>query len=204
MEERCLSTLDVDVEESVSVDVKVCLRNGTILPLKSPTLLPELSTVASIKACSNEYFMASIEFIGPGEYCPYCNPDQFLDYRDLKLSDCNMTSTRIRTSSASVHNGFTRHHADVRYLRRCSRCPQATVLYVKRKEVEKNGRDGNILQNLEKDKSVDGNNCDLFLTDSPFFTYTFYNCSCSSANDTKIGYDCCWCLFPGFSFVLAA
>jgi hypothetical protein len=132
----------------VSIEVEVRLRSGHTLRMKSPTLLPELSSVASITACSPDYFGASIEFGGAA--CACCSPGMRCADLDLPVAAAPSVSLRASSSSAGCALPSTEQAADLQCLQRCSRCPQATVLYVKKKEAEVWNRESDIFQNVDK------------------------------------------------------
>jgi hypothetical protein len=147
MEERCLTTLDVDQEQSVSIDVQVTMRSGKSLLLKSPTLLPELSTVASITACSKDYFGASIEF--SESLCRRCNPAIGTQRDGSSRSHTCPSTVRMHYVSSTLHDGQT---ANLQRMKRCSRCPNATILYVKKRDASATNRESDIFRNIDDHK----------------------------------------------------
>ena len=147
-----MNTLDVDQEQSVSIDVEVAMRSGKVLRMKSPTLLPELSTVSSITACSADYFGASIEF--GGATCECCNPTRLLESNSAS-SRCDIFTAPTRLQSASLYTRSTtpiNRAANLQRLQRCSRCPYATVLYVKKKEVQVRNHESEIFRHVDDDR----------------------------------------------------
>lgn len=164
-EERCLSTLDVDLQQSVSLEVQVRLRSknkrhdknkkhpaaaSAALRLKSPTLLPELSTVESITVCSPDHFGASIQFGATagagGDVCACCDPGRRpLPQEQQRGNGTGMVGLRA-SSSPSSSSSSSSHSADLQRMQRCSRCPNATVLYVKRREAEAWNRESDMFE----------------------------------------------------------
>jgi hypothetical protein len=124
--------MDVDVQQSVSIHVHVLMRDGSTLRLQSPTLLPELSSVVSITACSEDYFGATIEFLSPDEKCARCDSKGAKMQHDTFTSTAAAASVCLRAAS-SLLRGET-HSVDVNRLQRCSRCPNAAVMHVKKRD----------------------------------------------------------------------
>jgi hypothetical protein len=60
VEERCLQAVDVDSGLSSPLDVEVILRNGNTMRIQIPTLLPELSSIKSVRSLSSHHFPASL------------------------------------------------------------------------------------------------------------------------------------------------
>ncbi|ODV95239.1 hypothetical protein PACTADRAFT_49987 [Pachysolen tannophilus NRRL Y-2460] len=61
VEPRCLIIRDVDSLKPCEVPVQVELTDGSVLPLKSPCLLPNLSHISRIQTLSNDYFKLVID-----------------------------------------------------------------------------------------------------------------------------------------------
>lgn len=156
IEERCLSTLDVEQEQSVSVDVQVLMRTGEVLRLKSPTLLPELSTVASISLCSDEYLSASIVFERGA--CVCCCSGGQRAWGSAGRASRTSPAVRLRALASTAGRGRATSHQraalDLQCLQRCASCPQATVLYIKKKEAVVWSKDCEIFQDIDHRKGA--------------------------------------------------
>ena len=66
-EPRCAVAQDIDAQRPVPMKLEVRLRNEQVLHLKSPCLLPELNTIASIQTDDPSYWPVVLDFIAnPG------------------------------------------------------------------------------------------------------------------------------------------
>lgn len=62
-ESRCLVARDADSHRPVSLSVKVSLRNGKVLVLITPCLLPELDTIATVQTNNSEFWSVTLNLL---------------------------------------------------------------------------------------------------------------------------------------------
>lgn len=62
-EPRCIVIRDVDTQKAISLPIEVQLKDGTVLKLNAPCLLPEIDTIGMIRTASPEYWQVALDFV---------------------------------------------------------------------------------------------------------------------------------------------
>ncbi|GAB7337733.1 hypothetical protein MBLNU457_g3013t1 [Dothideomycetes sp. NU457] len=86
-EPRCAVAQDIDAQRPVPIKLQVRLRNDQVLHLKSPCLLPELNTIATIQTDDPTYWPVVLDFVS--------NPDHLEAFRAKQ-------TLRVRRAPAQI------------------------------------------------------------------------------------------------------
>jgi anaphase-promoting complex subunit 1 len=108
-EPRCLIPRDVDSHRPVSIPITLTLRDGTSRSTSAPVLLPDLTSISTIKITSPDHWPLTIDFASNPTHLPSFQQNQSIYVRrraayDIPGSSVFHSTLQALTDAASVPN----------------------------------------------------------------------------------------------------
>ncbi|TVY17794.1 Negative regulator of mitosis [Lachnellula arida] len=111
-ESRCLVTRDIDTNQPVPMPITITLRNGEVTQRHTPSLLPEVDQIKTVRTDSTEYWNVVLDLENNPKHIASFKATQTVYVRRRPAHDANTSAFQATLQALNDDDGTSSHSLD--------------------------------------------------------------------------------------------